>query len=213
MVVNVRTCAGNATKTPFKTHHVHRLREQKYITRGYLQHFINHCNSNIKKQISCLILLLAWSHLRLLSRFPALSWLIWCLLLFTEEVWSEYSCPSLFTSQNTTYYTYILKHCYAMRREGYCSTVYCLLPSSNDSCSLRLCRVSRHLHHHPAHICSKLCPRCESSRLHPSQIHPALRIAFLHTHVCVKPQVESIMMQEPCPIWIAWSLYVHRKYL
>ena len=116
-------------------------------------------------------------------KFPALSWLIWCLLLFTEEVWSEYSCPSLFTSRNTTYLHLYLETllCNETRRLLlYCllSAAYCLLPSSNDSCSLRLCRVSRHLHHHPAHICSKLCPRCERSRLHLSQIHPALRIAF-----------------------------------
>ena len=87
------------------------------------------------------------------------------------------SPSSLFTSQNTTYLHLYLETllCNETRR----LLLYCLLPSSNDSCSLRLCRVSRHLHHHPAHICSKLCPRCESSRLHPSQIHPALRIAFL----------------------------------
>ncbi len=55
--------------------------------------------------------LLAWSHLRLLSRFPALSWLIWYDACCRVSIRSYYSCPSLFTEPT---------NCCVMRRDAYC---------------------------------------------------------------------------------------------
>ncbi len=111
----MRTCASNATKTPFKTHHVHTQHvhtiDRRYISREYLtfhQSLSQQCQgANLLDLTTCLISsenVVKVTCIELTDMMP-----IACCRV---SIRSDYSCPSLFKEPTNCYCV--------MRRDANC---------------------------------------------------------------------------------------------